>query len=404
MNELNDILNFSEAFERLCDSSKKEIYVTGTADGLKPLIVSRLCGEKNKKGIVVCENEIRAREFYNRLSLVCKNVYFYPAKDIVFYSADIKSADIVKKRFEVLSAIFKGEADVIVLSADSLFDRLVFPDVLKKNIIRLEEGGTVDIEELASRLVFMGYERSAQAEGAGQFSVRGGIIDIFSPNNANPVRVELWGDEIDTIRTVDIFSQRSLERIRGFEIYPFRELVFSDREYNRALELMKNESREIYEKLRVHKSFGGIEKYINFFYEKTASFYDYADPDSIIFFDEYGKINVEGDRIYDEFLRSTAERTEKGQALRGEAYIVYSPEEIRKNSEGFDRVYLSEFYDTEGEHEVIDFRSKQRNGFGRDMHGLAEEIRGFFASKKTVVLFASSTQAIKGLTASWRTA
>ncbi len=397
MNELNAVLSASKAYKRLLGDRSGQSCVTGAADGLKPLIVSRLCSEQNKKGIIVCQNEIRAREFYDRLSLVCKNVYLYPAKDIVFYSADIKSADIVKRRFEVLSAVFKGEADFIVLSVESLFDRLVFPEVLNKNIIRLAEGDEIDIEGLASKLVFMGYERCAQVEGAGQFSVRGGIIDIFSPNNIHPIRVELWGDEIDTIRTVDNFSQRSLERIKEFEIYPFRELVFSDKEYKRALSLIEKESKTVFEKLKLYKSFGGIEKYINYFYEKTASIFDYIDPESIVFLDEYTKINADCEMVYDEFLRSVTESIESGKALKGEAEIVYSPEEIWQNVASFKRVYLSEFLDLEGEHEVIDFHSKARKGFGRDMHSLGEEIRGYFARKKTVILFASSTQAIKNI-------
>ncbi|MCC8098355.1 MAG: hypothetical protein LIO44_07390, partial [Eubacterium sp.] len=134
MIDVGEILKGSESFERL-SAAEGDVFVTGAAEGLKPVIISETVKKLGKKAVIICENEIKARELYGCLSLICENVYFYPAKDIVFYSADIKSAEIIKQRFEVFKAVFEDKADFVVISAEGLFDRLIEPEVFKKNII-----------------------------------------------------------------------------------------------------------------------------------------------------------------------------------------------------------------------------------------------------------------------------
>ncbi len=395
MIELSEILKDSASFRRLLSASG-DAYVTGAAEGLKPAVISETAGALKKKAVIICENEIKARDFYYCLSLACENVYMYPAKDIVFYSADIKSADIVKQRFEVLDAVFSDKADFIVVSAEGLFDRLVLPEVFKSHIIRLSEGDEIDVEELSKDLVLMGYESCSQVEGCGQFSVRGGIIDIFSPNNKAPIRIELWGDEIDTIRTTDNFSQRSVEKIKEAVIYPFRELVYTERELLKAAALIEKESRDEAERLREEKTFGGIERYINYFYDETASFFDYLPEDTLIFLNEYNKIKVRQICVYEEFLINVTERLEKGKALSKEEKIIYSPEETEDFLKKHRRIFISEFYDAESEN-TIDFGSKAAEGYSRNLDMLPGRIKSYFENEYKVMVLTSTTQNMRNV-------
>lgn len=384
------ILKGSESFERL-SAAKGNVYVTGAAEGLKPLIISESAERLNKKAVIICENEIKAREFYNCLSLACENVYMYPAKDIVFYSADIKSTDIVKQRFRVLNAVFENRADFIVISAEGLFDKLTEPEIFKKNIIRLSEGEEINLEELSKRLVLMGYSRTSQVEGCGQFSVRGGIIDIFSPNNKNPVRIELWGDEIDTVRETDNYSQRSVGRLKEAGIYPFRELIYTEEELLRAAALIEKEDKETAERLREEKSFGGIERFINYFYYKTASIFDYLPHDCVVYLNEENKIRARQKGVYKEFSENVTERLEKGKALSREAGLIYSPEEIEGFLEKHRRIFINEFYDCESEN-TIDFKSSAVNGYGRNLEELSKRVKDYFDEDCRVLILASTTQ------------
>lgn len=388
--ENKDFFNSSEGFCRLM-TQQGDSYTTGTALGLKCLIVSELCKKLEKKGLIICEDEIKARQFAHCLSFACENVCYYPGKDILFYSQDIRSSDITKKRFAVIDALFNGKADIVVASAEALLDKLVQPEILKKSIIRLAEGEEIDPKALSMQLVYMGYERSSQVEGAGQFSIRGGIIDIFSPNNNSPVRIELWGDEIDTIRIIDAYSQRSVGQIKDIYVYPFRELVFGEKELKKAAKAIEAENKALADRLRAEKSFGGIEKYIDYFYDKTADFFDYLDKDTIVFFSEENHIRVAWENIYNEFVENVVGRLEKKEALSKETGLVCDPKSIFESSKRFRRIFLDEFYDRE-ESTPIDFGSKAIKGYGRDYGELVGTIKEYLKRKYRVQVFASSTR------------
>lgn len=390
MIDFDKILDGSKALEGLLSQSDGDSFVTGVCEGLKPLIVKKAARSFGKTTFIICENEVRAREFFHLLSSVCERTYLYPQKDMVFYSADIKSREIVRKRFEVFKAVFAGAADFVVTSGDALFDRLISPEVFKNSIIRLNEGDEIDLKELSQRLVLMGYENMAQTEGCGTFAVRGGIIDIYSPGNKTPVRVELWGDEIDTIRTIDSFSQRSVDKINSVEIYPFRELIYTKDELLRAAKRIGKEDNALAERLLSEKSFGGIEKYIDYFYDKTYSIIDYLPGDCLVIFNEEPKIRAAMEGSFAEFKRSLSERLEKGGVLEGEKNLIAPPETALGLTEGKRRIFLAEFTDV-SEKEQIDLKTRRINGYSKDLESLVEEIKGYLKRGYSVITAAGST-------------
>ncbi|MCD7854849.1 MAG: transcription-repair coupling factor [Clostridiales bacterium] len=390
MNNFEEILTDSQAYERLLGETQGDSFVTGAAEGLKPLIIKKIADDLKKTVLIVCENELKAREFFSSLSSVCEKTYVYPQKDMVFYSADIKSKEIVQKRFEVFKAVLGGEADFIVTSGAALFDRLIPPEIFKGSIIRLEEGDEIDLKELSARLSAMGYENLPQTEGCGTFAVRGGIIDVFSPGSKTPVRIELWGDEIDTIRAIDSFSQRSVERLNKIEIYPFKELLYSEERLLSAAVKIEKEDKALAERLRSEKSFGGIEKYINYFYDKTYSLIDYLPEDLIVVLNEESKIRADMEGAFNEYNRSLSERLEKGEALEEEKNLIQDPETALSFTEGKKRIFLSEFTDYPVENQ-IDFKSRSIKGYSKDLESLCSEIRGYFKRSYCVIGAASGT-------------
>lgn len=121
---------------------------------------------------------------------------------------------------EVFQAILEQEQVTVIVSFDGLMDSLLPLAELESRILSLKNGDTVDFEKLKKDLVALGYEREEQIETTGQFAVRGGILDIYPLTEEVPVRIELWGDEIDSIRTFDVDSQRSIENLQEIVIYP----------------------------------------------------------------------------------------------------------------------------------------------------------------------------------------
>ena len=174
--------------------------------------------------LVIAADEKSAKELYEDYRFYDKRVYYYPAKDLLFFQADIHGNLLIRQRMQVIRALLEREDEItVVTSIDGCMDYLVPLEKIEKQLIHFRNDSTLDMDKLTAALVHMGYERVGQVEMPGQFSIRGGIIDIYSLTEENPWRIELWGDEIDSIRSFDSQSQRSLENLDEITVYPAAE-------------------------------------------------------------------------------------------------------------------------------------------------------------------------------------
>ena len=200
------------------------LHVTGCVESQNCHLADTL-GSDYKYRVIVTYNEQRAKELYEDYSYFDKNVYLYPAKDILFYQADVQASLIGKQRLEIIKQIVSGNGATVILTVDGLLDKLAPVESLKEEIFSIKPMQILNVEELREKLLYLGYERMATVEMAGQFAIRGGIIDIFPLTEDSPYRIEMWDDEVDSIRRFDADSQRSLENTEELVIYPAREMV-----------------------------------------------------------------------------------------------------------------------------------------------------------------------------------
>ena len=173
--------------------------------------------------LILAEDERSAKQIFEDYRFYSKNVYYYPARDLLFFQADIHGNLIIRQRMQVIKAMLTEKEITVVTSIDGCMDFLGPLDAIKKQLIRFCSDSAVDMDKLKDDLVKMGYERTGQVEMPGQFSIRGGIVDVYCLTEENPWRIELWGDEIDSIRSFDAQSQRSLENLEEIVIYPAAE-------------------------------------------------------------------------------------------------------------------------------------------------------------------------------------
>lgn len=173
--------------------------------------------------LILAEDERSAKQIFEDYRFYSKNVYYYPARDLLFFQADIHGNLIIRQRMQVIKAMLTEKEITVVTSIDGCMDFLGPLDAIKKQLIRFCSDSAVDMDKLKDDLVKMGYERVGQVEMPGQFSIRGGIVDVYCLTEENPWRIELWGDEIDSIRSFDAQSQRSLENLEEIVIYPAAE-------------------------------------------------------------------------------------------------------------------------------------------------------------------------------------
>lgn len=321
-------------------------HVSGCVDSQKLHFINGIANDFRYR-IIVTYSDLRAKEILEDYKFYDKNVTVYPAKDLIFYQADVHSNDIVKERIKCLRRLIEGRPITVVTTFDSLMTRQIPIETIRENVLELDKRKPVDQTNIAKRLVKMGYEKAYQVEQPGQFAIRGDIIDVFDLTEENPYRIELWGDDVESIRSFDILSQRSIEKLESVSIYPATEIILDDDQKKAGMKKIQDETDEIVEKLRAEfkteeahhlKSMidemreglleldqtVNLESYITYFYDETVSFLElFPKGKSCVFIDEPQHVAEHGMAVETEFRESMIHRSEKGYALPGQMDILF---------------------------------------------------------------------------------
>ncbi len=191
MNPLTELAEYEE-LNRDLNRGKGPVQISGCMDSQKVHLMWE-AGETLPWKLVVTYDDSRAKEIYEDFRCFTDAVWLYPAKDLLFYNADIHGNLITRERMQVLRHLIEEKSGVVVTTIDGLMDHLLPLSMVESQILTVSQGEVIDIEEWRKRLVSLGYERMAQVDGMGQFSIRGGIVDIFPLTEELPVRIELWG-------------------------------------------------------------------------------------------------------------------------------------------------------------------------------------------------------------------
>ena len=218
-----DGLDVYRALEEKLRKRGGPVLVTGLADAAKGQFAEAVLAAERPLKLYVTYDELRARELYEDLLSFGADAMFYPAKDLLFFAADVRSNELSAVRIDVRRRIAECGSGFVVTTIDALMDKLETPERFLRRCLRIHASDRLDLGETAKQLAALGYERSAEVDGRGQFSVRGGILDVFPVTEETPVRIELWDDEIDSMRRFDPESQRSTEGLESVHIYPARE-------------------------------------------------------------------------------------------------------------------------------------------------------------------------------------
>ena len=349
MHELGEF----EEIEGFLKKTGRAVALTGCVDSQKLHMIYGLSdGLGLKYKIIVTFSDLRAREIYEDYQLYDRNVTLYPAKDLIFYQADVHGNQLVKERMKALRRVMEGRPLTVVTTFGSLMTPQVPLGILEENVVTIGQQSSVREQDLAGRLAEMGYERNYQVEMPGQFSIRGGIVDIFDLTEENPYRVELWGEEVESIRSFDILSQRSIETLQSISIYPATEMVLSQEELEKGMERIEAEAKtcagklresfkteeahrllfqigELKEQVSQLRTSANLESYIRCFYPDTVSFLELFDANkSGIFIDEPARVKEHADAVELEFRESMMHRLEKGYALPVQTDILFGTEEV----------------------------------------------------------------------------
>ncbi len=361
-NPLTELIEYEE-LNRQLEQGQGPVQVSGCMDSQKVHLIQETVPDAAWK-LIVTYDDSRAREIYEDFGCFRQDVWLYPAKDLLFYSADIHGNLMARQRLQVLRHRMEDASGVVVTTIDGLMDHLLLPKQLADQVIVVKAGQELELDEWKERLAQMGYERTGQVDGMGQFSIRGGILDIFPLTEEQPIRIELWDTEVDSIRFFDLESQRSIEQLEEIAIYPASEIVLTREQRKEGAQKIEKEAGISVEKLRkqmrteeAHRLLGitqelvegiregwkvnGLDSCLSYFCEETVSFLDYFKEDSMIILDEPARLREKGEAVEMEFRESMSHRLEKGYLLPGQTDLLYTAKELLARAQRSNTMYLT---------------------------------------------------------------
>ena len=348
---------FLEPFESLVDvESLREalrrngkVYdITGCAD--KAHLVFGI-GHDVRSKLIVTTDEMKARELYEEYRFYEQDCVYFPAKDLLFYQSDIRGNALTRDRMTAIEAILCQEHCTVITTIDALMNKLPAKEYFENGMIAISAEDTIELEALRKKLVAMGYESVATCENPGEYAVRGGIVDIYPLTAELPVRIELWGDEVDSIRSYDPSNQKSIENVNDVLIFPAVELILNQAEIEAGLAKMEAERDSRYDAYRQEmkteeafhlKSYVDrvveetrewglsqeLEPHLTYFCDKLASIIDFLPANTYVFVDEVQKIIQKGQVVESEFSDAMTHRVEQGYMLKGQMDMLFGLDEI----------------------------------------------------------------------------
>lgn len=399
MNFLIKTLEENKKFQELTKQISKTgpIAISGLVDVEKLHVLAGIFNETKRPMVLVTYNEIQARKLYQDLKKLIKQTYFFPKKEITSYDYVAQSKEIEYKRIDVLNKMYlakqQKEPIIIVTTIEAVMQKMVAKDTLYQNVIDFKVGKTYLLDGIKEKLVGLGYERSDLIENKGQFSIRGGIVDVGLSEKIG-VRIEFWGDEVDSIRFFQISSQRSTEMLKEITIFPAHELIVQD--LSEAVKNIQEKYPEEIEDIELIKNgdyISKINKYFNEFYENQASFLDYMSDEYLLLLDEKSKINQRKTNIIEDNNKLIVSLVEK------EKFVPEAIENISKFEYNFKEkqiIYLEQ-NDSIKNIQKYYFETREINFYNLQLDLLLADIVTYQKNKKKVVLLAGNEISAKKL-------
>ena len=411
MQPLKDNMKFKSITEKISEKTFP-INIYGISESGKSYIINGIFEENDNSMVVVTHSDVDAKNLYEDLSFYTTDVFYFPVREVVFYNVDAISGDLRWARLKVIKEILQNERKkIIVTSIDALTSLYTPKEYYLRYSMIIKTGDDIDLKEISKSLLQCGYERVEVVEGKGEFSFRGGILDVFPPTSAYPYRVELFGDEVDSIRSFNTESQRSIEKVEEFSIFPSKEVIVDDECRSRAVqnineELKKvianvsKENKESVEKIKgiVGKNiellnntyyFETIDSYLPFFYEKLDSFFDYLQGYTFVV-DDFKRSSGKMESIYYEFNENYMSFLQRGDILPSQNSLLLNKGELESKLENSSLITLSSFLNkSDGLFNTVDigFEEVTLNKYNGQLNMLIEDIQERKEKKyKTVIL------------------
>src|SRR5690554_1324092 len=308
---------------------KQKILLNNINENLISVLIAQLFNEITQSIMIVTPNLFQAQKSYDKLVQVLgeKHVYFFPMDEFISAEMLAASNEFRQERINTLTNILKNKKGIIVTHTIGAVRKLPPKEIFQENIITISNSDIIQFTNLIKKIVYLGYKRVSVVEDQGEFTQRGGIIDIFPFTSDHPYRIEFFGDEVDSIRYFDEKTQRTIKMLEKAEITPIYELIYDENIKKKAIKKLKDEYQvkidnkketvihklnEVFyqdiKEIETYENLTRIHKYIDYFYKNTSSIFDYLDNSLLInvdfqnIFNSFNNFNYEYHQFYTELL------------------------------------------------------------------------------------------------------
>ena len=380
----------SRVYKKIINNKTNPITISGLVCVAKSSLISALNLNDKEKVLLVTYNEMQAKRLIHDIQYFTDLVYYFPKREISAYDYDAESNEIEIERIDVLNNIKRNKAPIVVTTIEAVMQTMVTKKSLYENVMKIKVGTEVRLDEIKQKLLLLGYKRIDLVENAGEFSVRGNIIDI-GINNSEGIRIELWGDEVDSVRKFKLSSQRSTDMLKNVEIYPITEKILEknietickkiEKRLDNKIDEKRQELLKDIEEIKNGNYLSKVEKYFNDFYEKQENFLDYVQSYKV-FFDEPVKIQQRIDSLKENYEHLVTDLLEKGKTV---------PDSI-SNLDDFEFNENQGFCLKEADAKENNFNSKEVNVLGDNLKDVQVEIESAISDKKKVIVLAGTKE------------
>ncbi|MGM9617877.1 transcription-repair coupling factor [Butyricicoccus sp.] len=411
MERIAQLITDLTEYDTILDSvrnRKTPVEVTGLSPIHKANLAAALAGQLHRQAVVICPDELACDRMARDLEAFSdRAVAILPTREFIFHNIESSSREYEHKRISVLCDLAAGKKTVVT-TIPALLMASMPPEQLKQATFTIDFNGEYDTDALVKQLVLAGYRRCMQVEGEGQFSLRGGILDIFVPGEGNPVRIEFFGTEVDTMSYFDIGSQRrtrSLEKLvclPNMEVLPTLapdgvdgliariEKIIASRSKKHP-DLDRNLRRDV-ERLRNDGIFPAADKYLPYIYPELSCAADYIPEDAMVFVDDFRGVR-EAARIFDLRMQEDIEALlERGQLYGKQAVYHKTLPEAMETLSQHSMVYLETFLSSVPEcppKAMADIMAKQLPPYSGNVAAAASDIRAYQDMAYRVIVLCS---------------
>lgn len=404
MDSLAKILPKMRKFEDYINDVKKDnfpITLSGLSDSQKVHFAYSTRFYTERPILIVTYNDIQLKKLVEDFKFFDQDeILVFPKREIVYYDIDTMNKDVTMDRLSIYTKLYESNAKVILTTIEALMQKTISKNKLFEKVLQLETGKEISLENLKEMLSELGYERTAMVEGRGQYTVRGGIIDFFPLTTKNPVRVEFWGDEIDSIRFFDSDTQRTIESIKDISVFPAEEFLIDKNELETIGQKILAENPNAVSDVEaiVNGNYlTKVDKYFKFFYNETSDLLDYIGKNTILFLDEPSRIVSKAQSIEYENGEIVKQYIEKNKIIPSYTEAMTSYEDLNYKLSTKNIINLERTDIMHAKRNGYSFNCREVNFFRGQVDIFVQEIQEYLENNKTVLILGGTLSKARGL-------